>query len=190
MAGDAWDILPEETPIQFEKFRLYRDAGPKRTIRKSVEAFKDGKVASLNQVRGFQRVAERFDWKRRAMAWDAELDKERLQAEREEVEKMRRRHVQEARSLQAVGTKAIRRILEVYEQDGNPEISPSVAIQFIQQGINLERLSTGEATSIEEQLKGRTSIQIEWPGDQSEVDYGDDPPDAEAPRGAGEDPEE
>jgi len=189
MAADAWDIRPDETSSAFEKFRLYRDAGPKRTVRTSVEAYNEA-PATKNQVRAFQRLAEKYEWKDRAMAWDAELDRQRLEAEKAEVERMRERHVQQSRSLQAVGAHAVKRILEKYENNQDPEISPSVAVQFMQQGINLERLARGEATAIEEQLRGRKVVRIEWPWDISEADYGDDSPDAETALGPGADPEE
>ena len=72
MSSNPWDRLPDETDAAWRAFCIYRDLGPKRTVS---EAYRNcyGKGPDKEPPKFFRKWAKRYDWKRRAAAYDNRL---------------------------------------------------------------------------------------------------------------------
>ena len=90
-----WERQPEETEKSFEYFCLYRDMGQTRSLQKVADAA--GKAFIT-----IAKVSEKWKWKERTKAWSDYRDRERRDAEIQEVRAMAKRHVQESMMLQKV----------------------------------------------------------------------------------------
>lgn len=122
---DPWEQLDDETARAYQAFRLFRDAGPTRSLASS--------QAKRGTARGW---SIRFRWADRARAWDAEAhrleDARRLEA----IRTMGDTHQQIARLMIAAGLRTLQ------EQ---PELTPHQAARLLDLGTRLQRAAlTGE----------------------------------------------
>ena len=145
---------------------------------------------ALGSDRSYQRVAERYDVSKRGVAkhagrenWPSRLDRiEREVRERsdeklvESLEKMRTRHLQTVRAIQA---RALAGIKE------HPLSTGMEAVKAAELAIKLERLIAGESTAhahttVEEVTRREIDSLVvpEDEGDGAEEEDGDDPEDA------------
>lgn len=94
----VWKRLPDEVPVWFARFEVYRLIGPSRSID---ECYR--RVSGLHRLSGarpgqaWYKSAERWRWQARAEAWD-EAERERLMA----IEQRRRFDAREER-LRTIG---------------------------------------------------------------------------------------
>jgi hypothetical protein len=74
-APPPWEQLDGESSAAYERFRRYRDAGPRRSVRVA------GDVPRGRPASGYvRRLAERWRWRERAHAWDLEVHRRRDRA--------------------------------------------------------------------------------------------------------------
>lgn len=100
------------------------------------------------------RWSKKYRWVERARAYDEHLDAAGRKETREELEKMRKRHLTLSLSLQAKAAEKLKKL------DGK-KMRVSDAIKAIATGTKLERLTRGEPT---EQVKGEIETTISAPG--------------------------
>src|ERR1051325_5026554 len=120
-AMPAWQKHEGESSRAYSAFLIFRNLGRRRSLSEASRAYhgtggegdkktKTGRKSS-GLIRGW---AERWNWKARAEAWDAEqqrLEDEALQVQRIEMAK---RHAQQAKALQF---KAIERLAKLSPDD-------------------------------------------------------------------------
>jgi len=85
-----WERQPREGEEAFAAFLAYRDLGPTRTH----EATRNHLGKRPGYLKPIERWSARRDWRGRSCAWDAHLQSERDQVDREEAAKWERRHLQ------------------------------------------------------------------------------------------------
>lgn len=150
---ELWEQQPGESPVAYQAFVHYRDAGPRRSIR----------ATGRDTGRAFSTVeqwATLTDWHGRARAWDAEVDRQARDAAISEVRAMAARHARQAAAAQDAAMQPVLAILEAARSD------PDFRTRLVAEGLGktldaalsaaaklpglqgAERLARGEPTEI------------------------------------------
>jgi glycine/D-amino acid oxidase-like deaminating enzyme len=132
-----WEKHPDETFQAFKAFSIYRDMGLSRSLPKVA-------AKTLKSLSLMKRWSLRWSWVERAAAWDAELDRISVEAQKKARVEMAERHIEQAMLFQE---KIIER-LKTLEPD---DLSPAVLIRWLEAAVKIERLSRGEPTEIDKQ---------------------------------------
>jgi hypothetical protein len=135
-----WEQQPRESSRAFGAFSVYRDLGPRRSLRAAAAAFYERSAAALE--RQVDKWSRAFRWVERANAWDRHLDAEACQAQEQARREMAERHVREARALQA---KALERLRALRPE----ELEPADLLRYIVEAAKLERLALGEPDTLQ-----------------------------------------
>lgn len=156
-----WEPQPGESAKAYAAFRSYAALPPQeRSIDHAWESYADVTLAPGHRCPGhFNRWARENTWSRRAAAWDAERARQlrdaELQAEREQVAEMRRRHIAVAMSLQAIAAEDLQRMRSrqtVTRGDAAPPtLTPYQVARILRDGVAIERLARGEPETITEE---------------------------------------
>jgi hypothetical protein len=147
LSSMPWEQQPRESSRAFGAFCIYRDLGPRRSLRAAAAAFYGRTTATLE--RQVDKWSRAFRWVERASAWDRHLDAEARQAQEQARREMVERHVREARALQA---KALERLRALCPE----ELGPADLLRFIVEAAKLERLALGEPDAVQRhELTGR-----------------------------------
>lgn len=125
---DPWEQLPDEPRMWYERFEIYRLLGPLRTMGLAYRKYRavSGTPSNTTMVGQWSKYAKKYEWDRRAQAWDDSLREER-EVEAMEVysEGLSMAH-ERVRKLKAVAQK-----LEDYILDPRTtRISPHVIEQY------------------------------------------------------------
>ncbi|MDP8923250.1 MAG: hypothetical protein M3O34_10305 [Chloroflexota bacterium] len=136
--GRPWERRPDESAEAFAAFCAYRDLPPaERSVTNAWRRYRGGETAGRNGQ--WERYAARFDWSRRAAAWDDERDRTSRTAELDAIRDMRERHAKAAMFLQGKGLKVL---------SGAKYISPRTALDMVTKGMEAERLARGEPEDV------------------------------------------
>ena len=161
-----WERQEDETPKQFEAFRVYRDMGEDRTLAKVGKEL--GKSTTL-----MERWSSKNNWVDRCVAWDNEQDRLLAIEQRKEIKKMRKRHADVASAMIATAVKGLKQIQEHME-----DIKPQDVARLVDVASKLERISRGDTSEVIEQRQGESvnAVQIYIPdnGRSRENDSFDD----------------
>ena len=121
----AWERRPRESSASYERFRVFRDLGPSRSLVRAAEVLG---IAPKN----LRDPSRRWEWSPRAVAWDDHLamvaDAERLDA----IRQMHRNHSRAGR----VATQLALQALQALNPDG---LSAGDAARLLDLGTRLER---------------------------------------------------
>jgi hypothetical protein len=146
-ASASWEQQPGESARAFGAFCVYRDLGPRRSLRAAAAAFY-GRTSAASE-RQLDKWSRAFSWVERASAWDRHLDAEARAAQEQARREMVERHVREARALQA---KALERLRALCPE----ELGPADLLRYIVEAAKLERLTLGEPDTVQRhELTGR-----------------------------------
>lgn len=140
IAPEPWEMQPEETSKAFEAFAIYRDLGPGRSIAKV------GKELGKNCVT-LEEWSTKYDWVKRAAAWDAEVDRVARQEQLNAIKKMRVRHAKLASDLLDKVEKEIETL-----QPG--AMTPNEIARITEVATKLERISRGDVGDVIEERDG------------------------------------
>ena len=144
---EPWEQQTGESSRAFGAFCVYRDLGPRRSLRAAAAAFY-GRTAAATE-RQVDKWSRTFSWVERACAWDRHLDAEARRAQEEARREMVERHVREARALQG---KALERLRALCPE----ELGPADLLRYIVEAAKLERLALGEPDAVQRhELTGR-----------------------------------
>lgn len=146
-----WEMQPGETAGAFAKFVAYRDMPVRGTRGLAAQlGLKDCTVAEL---------CKDHEWVRRAAAWDAEVDRRQLEAQVQELEKVRRQQIQLGTALEMVGAvevqalqRKIQRADETAKQMGFVReniLTVKDIVRVIVAGSQLQRVNLNLPTSID-----------------------------------------
>jgi hypothetical protein len=137
-----WEQQNKESTQAFAAFREYRDTPPE-----------DRSIRAVAQKMGYKnpspllRWSSKYSWVDRARAYDMELDRRILEAQRRSITEMKERHIKAAMDLQK---KALERLAKIQPL----ELTPKDVREFLVEAAKLERLSRGEVESIQETRGG------------------------------------
>ena len=132
---EVWEQWPDETDVDFEYFRLYRDTAPSARCIAAV-AEDQGRNPS-----GIYQLSRKWKWRSRVQAWDRHRDSLRLSAEESEIVAMRRRHVTLARLMQNIGENWVMEKIAEFEEGIPIKMSAREAATMIETGVRLEAAS-------------------------------------------------
>lgn len=139
--SDRWEKLPNETAKSFRAFAAYRDAGPARSL---------AKLARERgwSVSGLEEWSAKFDWVRRAEAWDSHLDRVAREKAEQAWADMKARHARLGASLVGFGQDeldALRRRLKNARGDAKAlRLNAREIAALVEVGARLERLTLAE----------------------------------------------
>lgn len=149
-----WERMNTEGEEAFEAFSTYRDMGNQRS--NAAVAQKLGKSIAL-----MNRWSSAYEWVKRAAEWDREVDRQRRQAQLDEVKAMARRHAQMAQlhlTGMSLPAQALLRKMQKDPQAFNDALETMAAVDLVllvrsmasglQSVANIERVSRGEPTEI------------------------------------------
>lgn len=148
-----WERQENESQEQYDLFCIYRDmkaqsVDKKRTLERVQEQC--GKSESW-----ITKLSSRFNWKERAEAWDAELDRIALEETKKEmlkeIRQMRKRQAEAGKFMQIKAIKALSRIPE-------EEIKPGDISRLVDIGSKLERLARGDVGDVIEERNGGEAV--------------------------------
>lgn len=138
-----WDRQEGEPVNWFERFESYRKMGPQRTLLGCVNKERQNRATS-NIPGAWRDAAEKWRWKARAEAWDAEQTRLNREAEVEVLVSRRKAWIAQA---QAVQGKAVERLLTLEADD----LSFRDVLAGLAEGVRLELLARGQPGEITEQ---------------------------------------
>lgn len=139
MAESVWEQLPGETPRAFGAFAAYRDLDrSERSIRAAYRRHTGREHA--NQATGTWYIwSSQFHWIERAAAWDAELDRAKRQALREEVERLARRHLNVAGVFESL---VVQR-LQKFNEQAIAGLTPGELAKWFEMAVRIQRQALG-----------------------------------------------
>lgn len=143
---EAWERHNHETSRSFEAFIVYRDMGPRRSLRKVAAAMRKN-VMRINEW------SSKNGWVERTLAWDDYQDKIRREGQIEAIKTMNQRHIKLAQLLQS---KAIDKLSKMGETDIS-NMSPRDIGVFLDLAVKVERLAIGAPNEIVETREGDNS---------------------------------
>lgn len=152
---DEFDRQPGEPETAWKSFIVYRDMGLDRTLEKTRVVL--GKT-NPGYLKALEEWSREWGWRTRTEAWDREIDRRHRKEMFAEVERMRRRHVDLAVSLQDLGTVELRKLLAAANRAIKENvITGELLLKLIDLGIKLERQGRGEPESIIEERRQLTA---------------------------------
>ena len=155
-----WEKRSEETAKSFAAFCIYRDLPPfERSLPKVVEQLReDGMTTTLRWVGEWSR---KYDWVKRAEAWDAYLDQ---QTEQQRIEAWRKSTEQLERLADAFIAKTAQRLIDI----SNEDIPAAALSKWMIDALKVLRDLRGEPTEVIEQ-RHRVDLSEAW----REILFGD-----------------
>lgn len=132
---ELWERQPGESAKAFHAFTLYRDLGHERSVSKVAQIYRPGR--NLRSL--MSRWSTKFNWVKRAEAYDDHMDKLSRKEAEKQVKDMKKRHITLGMALQ---TKAAEKLKDLKGKD----MKVPDAIKALSEGVKLERLARGEAT--------------------------------------------
>lgn len=143
---EPWERQKGETSRAYEAYTVYRDMGPNRSQAKvSKELGKNSRTIAD--------WSAKYEWVKRAAAWDAEQDRIARQQNTEEIKKMRKRHTDLASAMLVKAARALQRIPE-------DEIKAADVSRMVETASKLERISRGDAGDVIEERDGGDAPKI------------------------------
>jgi hypothetical protein len=156
-----WDRQPGETARAWMMFQSFRDIGPRRTFAEAIRLLRERQetadllepdtihvskrdatrkrrqIASMTQMSDY---AVRYEWRRRCVAYDVYLDRERQETAVQEVRAMVQRHLGISAMLQQKSVNALKE-LQWETLKGNPRL----LLDYLVEGTKMERAVRGDA---------------------------------------------
>lgn len=118
-----YDVVPEWSPERKEAFALYRDFGAERSLRAVAQQL--GKSAEL-----IERWSRQDGWRVRVAAWDAECDRVKQEAAREELERLARKHARAIESTITVLMQPAVKLADQIENEGEQFLADLTPIEL------------------------------------------------------------
>ena len=148
--GNVWDKQFSDTPLSFEAFVMYRDAGPHRSLTPVSE--KLGKRPRL-----LYNWSSKYAWMDRVAAWDAHNEAIKADMLKRAIEMKFKVEADRTADMLCLAKDIAMHDLEVLQKKilqqrdrGDPGelfLSPNELIKFIDRVTMLERVITGQTTS-------------------------------------------
>lgn len=142
--SELWERQDGETPKAYAAFCVYRDLGPDRSMAKTGETL--GKSQGL-----MEEWSAKYEWVKRAAAWDEEQDRVARKAQMDEIIKMRKRHARIAQT-------ALEKVSTALDNIDPKNISNSDIARLMDTASKLERLSRGDVGDVMEERDGGKAV--------------------------------
>ena len=127
IAEKPWERQKGESPQAFEAFSLYLKMGEKRgLLRVAKELSKSGTI--------IKRWSSAWNWQERIRAYENDLRRQEMEADRKDRKAMRERQIKTAMLMQKKAVEALDKIKP-------EELTPRAILEYIKAGAELERLN-------------------------------------------------
>ena len=138
---EDWERQPFESMRAYSYFCLYRDMESlERSVKKVAE-----KVG--RSVRMMWDLSSKWDWLKRAEAYDLHMQRLKLAAQEKARIEMAERQAREGTTLQNIAMGGVKNLLDEKGQvRKDVEMTPSVIARLLEVGVKIERLARGEST--------------------------------------------
>lgn len=143
---EPWERQKGETARAYEAFVAYRDMGAERSHNKVVQT--QGKSRATIGA-----WSSKYEWVKRAAAWDAEQDRIARQAQIDEIKRMRKRHADLANAMLIKAADALKSIPK-------DEIKATDISRMVETASKLERISRGDVGDVVEERDGGRATPI------------------------------
>lgn len=158
-----WARIKYENSKAFALFCIYRDFGPTRTLERVHQKYieNSSETISLRQIASY---SSKNNWVERSEAYDDYLEEKTRLSNEEEIEKMNKRHAEDAKTIQDKALDDLSNVDYSTEYQASPEGRRMAAARTWKIGVDAERLARGVATEKVEQsgtIKQRHSGEIE-----------------------------
>jgi hypothetical protein len=127
IAEKPWERQKGESSQAFEAFSLYLKMGEKRSLRSLAQRL--GKSSAL-----MNRWSSRWNWQERLRAYENDLRRQEIEADRKDRKAMRERQIKTAMLMQKKAVEALDKIKP-------EELTPRAILEYIKAGAELERLN-------------------------------------------------
>jgi hypothetical protein len=163
-----WERYEQEPVRAYAAFCCYRDLGATRSLdevtRKLYPVRQEAKRALVGRIGEW---STRWSWVERARAWDDEMDRHNRESQMDMVREMNRRHVGEAKALQAKALEALKKL------NAETMTAPEV-LRFIVEAAKLERVAVGVPDEVQQVQHtgpggGPVAVSVEAPPDLNAV---------------------
>jgi hypothetical protein len=91
-----------------------------------------------------QRWSMLWSWRLRLAEWDREIDRRKTKTDFLEIEKMRRRHIQLATTLQGLGAVELNKLLAAAQAASSSSVTPADLLKILETGVKMERAGRGD----------------------------------------------
>lgn len=142
--SELWERQEGETTKAYAAFCVYRDLGSDRSLSKAAESL--GKSKPM-----MEQWSSKYDWVKRAEAWDDEQDRIARKKNTEEIVRMRKRHAKIAQA-------ALEKVSAALEYIDPENISNSDIARLMDTASKLERLSRGDVGDVIEERDGGKAV--------------------------------
>ena len=138
---EEWDRQPFESMRAYSYFCLYLDM---ELLERSVKKIAD-KVG--RSVRMMWDLSSKWDWLKRAEAYDLHMQRLKLAAQEKARIEMAERQAREGTTLQNIAMGGVKNLLDEKGQvRKDVEMTPGVIARLLEVGVKIERLARGEPT--------------------------------------------
>ena len=127
IAEKPWERQKGESSQAFEAFSLYLKMGEKRSLRSLAQRL--GKSSAL-----MNRWSSRWNWQERLRAYENDLRRQEIEADRKDRKAMRERQIKTAMLMQ-------KKAVEALDKNKPEELTPRAILEYIKAGAELERLN-------------------------------------------------
>jgi hypothetical protein len=136
---ESWERLAGESGLAYAAFRVYRDYGPDRNIRKAVETVLSEKDKVEKRYRMWRAWATQFRWRERAADYDQYLDRLKQTEVRKTIEEQGKVHRMVTGKMLEVVTKKLELM--------NPkDLTQGTVTEWVETAIRADREAAGLVT--------------------------------------------
>lgn len=142
-----WERLPGEPSYCYALFCIYRDLGPQRSYNRVAKESGKG-------VRRIEAIGSKWNWVRRAEAYDNYLEKRRREEKERQIEEMAERHAK-------IAMEALEKVQQRLKTLDPKSMSAATLAKLFEVATKVERLSRGEP--VEEGAASSVVVNIHAP---------------------------
>lgn len=148
--ANPWDRRKGEPALWYDRFlKYFLPLGPERNVNIAYREFKSvatKRYTSVQAPGSWNNNANKWDWRKRAEAWDTKNQSRRIKAEEDAIEEMLQRHL---RAAQVWLGASIKRLQELGKKDADiKDMSLELALRAFKVAIEAERQARGLPTHL------------------------------------------
>ena len=139
-----WEMLPNEAPLWYERFTVFKGLGPKRKVNGAFKVYKEqGLLTGVRAHQAWSGAAKDWLWRKRAEAWDLALleESEQMEAQHRWESQTRRRFLADQALGKAFQAFLNARIDELSMEEAR-KLFPDIA-RFFKDVMGIDRVESG-----------------------------------------------
>jgi hypothetical protein len=134
MPFESWERLPGESGLAYAAFCAFRDYGPERNIRKTVETAEQDEAKRDKRYRVWRNWCSQFRWRERAADYDRYMDKLKQAELRKTIEAQGEKH----RAITGKMLEVVEKKLDLMDP---ADLTQSTVTEWVETAIRADRES-------------------------------------------------